>query len=111
MADVDLTASDFTAIATTGTQTMTVTGAIDVNVSNVFLDTTGGAIAASLADAKEGQEITLLMTVDGATDVTLTPANFANGTTAVFADVDDLLVLRFMNAEWHVVFNSGVVVA
>ena len=111
MADVDLTATDFTAIAVTGLQTMTVSGAVDVNVGNVYLDTTGGAIAASLADAKEGQEIPLLMTVDGGTDATLTPANYANGTTATFADVDDLLKLRFMSGEWHTVFNNGVVVA
>ena len=110
MADVDLTATDFTALAVTGTQTMTASGAANVNVGNVIFDSTAGVMAVPLADAKEGQEITLLMTVDGG-NVTLTPANFANGTTLTFGDVDDLAQLKFLNGEWHVVFNNGVVVA
>jgi len=50
------------------------------------------------------------MKTDGG-DGTLTPSNFAQGTTITFNDVGDSAQLLFTNASWHIVGSYGVTVA
>jgi hypothetical protein len=72
--------------------------------------TTGGAVAATLADGIEGQEKVIKLTFDGGT-VTLEPANLADGTTITFADVNDAVSLVFIGGAWAITSNEGAVVA
>lgn len=88
-------------------QTVTASGAVDLIHKHTRFDTTGGAIAATLADSHEGHEKFLVMTVDGGTDVTLTPTSLGNGTTITFDDVGDCAHLIFIGAAWHMVGGTA----
>ncbi len=84
-------------------------GAIPITADTVLLTTTG-ANALTLADGRVNQKLTIVMVTDGG-DGTLTPANFADGTTATFNTVGDILDLIFIAGEWHIITNKGVTVA
>ena len=92
-------------------QALTATGAVNLTTSVTHLDTTAGASAATLADGSNGQLKIVTMITDGGTDVTLTPTNFANGSTMTFADVNDTVALIFTNAKWAILSNNGAVIA
>lgn len=94
-------------------ETITDAGATALSIlTQVSLfDTTAGAQTGTLADGFEGQEKTLKMTVDGATDMVVTPANLHDGATLTFADVNDSTVLRFIGGTWMVISNNGVAIA
>ena len=94
-------------------ETITALGAsvISLLTKISFFDTTLGAQTGTLADGEEGQKKILKMTVDGATDMVVTPANFSDGTTLTFADVNDSCELIFANGSWSLISNNGVVVA
>ncbi len=81
------------------TATISGAGAIPVTASLVEITTTG-ADAMTLADGVEGQVLTLLFVSDGG-DATITPSNFANGTTITLADVNDSVDLVFTNSSWY----------
>lgn len=89
--------------------TRTGAGAVPLTSSIVKIVTTG-ANALTLADGEEGQRISLVMVTDGG-DGTLTPANFAGGTTATFNDAGDVLELLFLDGDWHITLNKGVTIA
>lgn len=83
-------------------QSLTDAGAASVLVYRTNWTTTGAA-AGTLADGLfEGQLKKIQLIVD-AGDLTLTPANFGDGTTITFADAGDFAVLRFTGGEWWVV--------
>ncbi len=84
-------------------------GALPITADTVLLTTTG-ANALTLADGRVNQRLTIVMVTDGG-DGTLTPANFADGTTATFNTVGDILDLIFIAGEWHIITNKGVTVA
>lgn len=90
-------------------QTLTGPGAVDVTSAITWVVTTG-ADALTLADGVEGQTKYIVMKTDGG-DGTLTPSNFAQGTTITFNDVGDSAQLLFTNASWHIVGSYGVTVA
>jgi hypothetical protein len=90
-------------------QTLTGAGAVDVTSAITWVVTTG-ANALTLADGVEGQTKYIVMKTDGG-DGTLTPSNFAQGTTITFNDVGDSAQLLFTNASWHIVGSYGVTVA
>ena len=75
--------------------------------------TTGGTgLAMTLANGVVGQIKIITMVSDGGGDATLTPATFANGTTIVFADANDTVMLLYANTiGWVVVSNSGAAVS
>lgn len=79
-------------------------GAGAINVTSYYTAwTTTGAQAGTLADGKfVGQLKKIKLIVDGG-DGTLTPANFANGTTITFADAGDYAILRWNGAEWRAI--------
>jgi len=86
-------------------------GAGAINLTSILTKwTTTGANAGTLAAGFEGQEKIIVMVVDGG-EGTLTPTNFGDGTTATFNDVNDRLVLEYINAKWRVTANNGVVIA
>lgn len=82
---------------------------IDVRSRNVRITTASGAIAASLPDGTEGQEIYLLMTTDGGSDAVITPSNFSDGSTLTFDDVGDDALLRFIGTDWKRISGSASV--
>jgi hypothetical protein len=80
-------------------QVLTGAGVVDITSAITHL-VTNGANALTLADGVEGQLKFIVMKTDGG-DGTLTPANFANGTTLTFNDVGDSIQLMFTNGSWH----------
>lgn len=73
-------------------------GALPIDKDVVLLET-GGAEALTLADGVAGQQLIIIMTVDGG-DGTLTPANYLNGTTITFDDTGDSVHLIFNGTNW-----------
>jgi len=90
-------------------QTLTGAGAVDVTTAITWIVTTG-VNALTLADGVEGQTKMIVMKTDGG-DGTLTPANFAQGTTITFDAVGDSVSLLFTNAGWHVMGGHGTAIA
>jgi hypothetical protein len=79
-------------------------GAGAVNVTSAFTAlTTTGANALTLANGTyPGQTKEILMTVDGG-DGTLTPTSLSGGTTIVFSNVGDYVMLQWSGAAWVVI--------
>jgi len=72
---------------------------------------TSGAQAFSLADGVNGQIKTISMVTDGG-DATLTPATLAGGSTIVFNDVGDSVVLIYnTTGGWSVLSNNGTTIS
>jgi len=90
-------------------QTLTGAGAVDITSAITWIVTTG-TNALTLADGVEGQTKMIVMKTDGG-DGTLTPANFAQGTSIAFDAVGDSVSLLFTNAAWHVMGGRGYAIA
>ena len=72
---------------------------------------TSGAQAFSLANGVNGQIKTISMVTDGG-DATLTPATLAGGSTIVFNDVGDSVVLIYnTTGGWSVLSNNGTTIS
>ena len=84
-----------------GVQTLTGSGSTEViNLTDtVTLLITTGAQNFSLADGVEGQIKIISMKTNGG-DATVTPANFVNGTTITFNNVEDTVVLLYQSTGW-----------
>jgi len=84
-------------------------GAGAVNVTSYFTAwTTTAAQAGTLANGTfVGQKKLIQLAVDGG-DGTLTPANLADGTTIVFSNVGDQVLLLWDGTEWNVVERRNV---
>ncbi len=80
-----------------------VTGAgNDIGLKTVITNlVTTGASSGALADGTKGQYKEIYLKTDGGT-YTLTPANFANGTTIAFDDANDYILLYFDGTNWVV---------
>ena len=89
-------------------QTLTDAGAVTVTESATFLVTTTNS-AITLADGVENQEKLIVMKTESGV-ATLTPSNFANGTTVIFDDVGDSAHLAFLNSAWHFMGGSATVI-
>lgn len=84
-------------------------GAVSLKTAITYISTTG-VIGITIADGTLGQRKTLIMVVDGGT-ATLTPVNFANGTSIAFADVNDAFEMIFSpTIGWAQISTSGAVV-
>ena len=98
---------DFIAVASWSeddVDTITASGAIDVDVRSTYIDSTSGVQADTLADGVVNQELFLVMIADGG-DAVVTPTNLTNGSTITFDDVGDSAHLVFLNDGW--VFMGG----
>ncbi|RLB93612.1 MAG: hypothetical protein DRH26_03490 [Deltaproteobacteria bacterium] len=88
-------------------ETITATTAVvGVDTEITYVDTTLGAMAASLADGTEGQNKKIMMTVDGG-DCIITPANLAIGATLRLTDVFSSYTLQFSGTSWKVIAREG----
>ena len=92
-------------------QSLSSAGVVNVTTSITQLTTSTANYAVSLADGNTGQIKIITMVADGGFDVTLTPANFANGTTITFEDAGDTVTLIFTNSNWVVLSNYGCTIA
>lgn len=90
--------------------TLTTSGAISVDKSYVKLNSSGGAIAATLADGLDGQMLVITMTVAG-NNAVVTPSNAAGFTTLTFNSVGDTATLVFSAADWMLMSSYGVAIA
>ena len=75
------------------------TGVINLTDTVTLLITTGSSQAFSLADGVEGQLKIISMVTDGGSGI-VTPANFVNGTTITFDDVEDTVTLLYQSTGW-----------
>lgn len=98
------TAVTYESVTTTGTADV-----VDPDKRYSFV-TSAGAHTVTLADGSfAGQEKTIILSVDGGT-VTLTPANFADGTSLTFDDILDTATLVFDGTDWNLAAASGVAI-
>lgn len=91
------------------TQEIVAAGAVDI-ISLTSTIASVAAIALTLADGGDSQFKSIAMITDGG-DATLTPAHFANGSTIVFNDVGDSVLLQFLGGKWQVMSNFGCTIA
>ena len=99
---VDVTGTLFSRGNVFGVQTLTgsgSTGVINLTDTVTLLVTTGSSQNFSLADGVEGQLKIISMKTDGGTGI-VTPANFVNGTTITFDDVEDTVTLLYQSTGW-----------
>ena len=99
---VDVTGTLFSRGNVFGVQRLTgsgSTGVINLTDTVTLLITTGGSQAFSLADGVEGQIKIISMVTDGGSGI-VTPANFVNGTTITFDDVEDTVTLLYQTTGW-----------
>ena len=86
-------------------------GAVPITAATVQVSTGAGAAALTLANGTAGQLLTLVMTVDGGGDATLTPTTKTGFSTIVFDAVGDTVTLQyFTTLGWMVVANSGATI-
>ena len=94
-------------ISPDSSETLTATtSTISVLTGITYFDSTLGAMAASLADGTEGQYKLLEFDTDGG-DITITPANYANGTTIVMTEALDYVELLFHDGEWVLIRDGN----
>lgn len=85
---------------------------VSITTPVTFFDTTGGAIAATLANGYPGQIKILYMTVDPSTDdAVVTPASFTNGTTITFDAVYEQWIGIFLAGAWWTLITATATVA
>lgn len=95
-------------LAPDSSETITATTAVvGVDTSITYVDTTLGAMAASLADGTEGQLKRIMMTVDGG-DCIITPTNLAVGATLRLTEAFSSFTLQFSGTSWKVIAREGV---
>jgi len=91
------------------TEIIAASGAIDINKTAVYMNTTGGAKEYTLADGVDGQRIILNLLIDGG-DAVVTPTTLFGGSTLTFDTALDACILIFsQNSGWLVSINAGVV--
>ncbi len=109
--DVDVTGTLTARGLINGVQTLTgsgSTGVISLTDTVTLLVTTGGSQAFSLADGVEGQIKIISMKTDGGSGI-VTPANFVNGTTITFDDVEDTVTLLYQSTGWVALARQNAV--
>ena len=108
---VDVTGTLFSRGNVFGVQTLTgsgSTGVVNLTDTVTLLVTTGGSQAFSLADGTEGQIKIISMKTDGGSGI-VTPANFVNGTTITFDDVEDTVTLLYQSTGWVALARQNAV--
>ena len=108
---VDVTGTLFSRGNVFGVQTLTgsgSTGVVNLTDTVTLLVTTGGSQAFSLADGVEGQIKIISMKTDGGSGI-VTPANFVNGTTITFDDVEDTVTLLYQSTGWVALARQNAV--
>ena len=83
-------------------------GAISLT-TGVTLITTTGTDAYTLADGVEGQIKIISMKVDGGNG-TVTPDNFVNGTSILFNNVEDTIIMLYQSTGWILIARQNATV-
>lgn len=92
---------------------ITTTGSSDVADPNkaVTLITSGGAHTVTLADGSfAGQTKKIIISDVTAGTITLTPANFADGTSLTMAEILDYVELLWDGTNWNIVTGAGLAI-
>jgi len=84
-------------------------GAISLT-TGVTLITTTGTDAYTLADGTEGQIKIISMKVKGGGNGTVTPDNFINGTSLLFNNVEDSVILLYQSTGWTLIARQNATV-
>ena len=88
-----------------------ISGPGTVNVTTtVTLLTTTGADAYNLPDGTEGQLKIISMKVNGGNG-TVTPDNFVNGTSILFNNVEDTVVMIYQSTGWVLIARQNATVS
>lgn len=87
-------------------------GALSIAAYGTDVSTDGDDDAFSLADGTiVGQLKEVTLDVDGGGNAVITPANYADGTTATLADAGDFVVFMWNGTNWRTVGGKGVAIA
>ena len=84
-------------------------GAISLT-TGVTLITTTGTDAYTLADGVEGQIKIISMKVKGGGNGTVTPDNFVNGTSILFNNVEDTIIMLYQSTGWILIARQNATV-
>ena len=84
-------------------------GAVSLT-TGVTLITTTGTDAYTLADGTEGQIKIISMKVKGGGNGTVTPDNFINGTSLLFNNVEDSVILLYQSTGWTLIARQNATV-
>jgi hypothetical protein len=87
----------------------TTSGAISTDANIVHLDGTDGNVDMTLADGKTGQRIVIKAIAVGVNSVTVTPANFHDGTDITFGVANSVAELYFDGTEWELLYTDATV--
>jgi hypothetical protein len=92
---------------------VTTTGTSDVvdPAKSVSMITSGGAHTVALADGTyTGQVKKIVITSVAAGTITITPANFSDGTSMTMAEILDSVELIWDGSDWNIAQASGVAI-
>ncbi len=81
-------------------------GAIPITTLGSYLDSSGGALAMTLADGVAGQMKFIKCDTAG-NDGVVTPATLYDGATLTFDAADEVALLIFDGTSWSIVYNTS----
>jgi len=104
--------ADDTLVLPESSEEITTTGTGDVVDPDIRHSrvTTGGAHTVTLADGTVTGQIKEIILISDGGDMTLTPDNFADGTSLTFADDLDYAKLRWSGSDWELVGGAGLAI-
>ena len=86
--------------------------AINVTTPVTEVDATSGAAPVTLADGSNGQIKTIInVSTSGTNAVTITPANFAQGTTVTLNAPGESVTFIYKSSKYYVLANNGGAIA
>jgi len=94
-------------VVNSGLETLAATGAISITKPITLLDSSGGALAMTLADGTVGQRKIIICKVAG-NNAVITPAHFDGGDTITMNAVGDSVELVYANATWYVLGSNSI---
>lgn len=86
------------------------TTALALDKTTHLIDADAGGDTFTLADGTNGQVMTIAMLSSTGT-ATITPANFASGTSITFNAAGDSVTLQFLGTKWYVIGGNSYAIA
>lgn len=96
-----------------GTETIAAGGtttALSLSKTTHLIDADAGGDTFTIADGTNGQVMTIAMLSSTGT-ATITPANFASGTSITFNAAGDSVTLQFLGTKWYVIGGNSYAIA
>ena len=81
---------------------MTASGAISISVGVTYVNSSGGVLALTLANAGTAGTIKIITMTTAGNNAVITPANFSAGTTLTMSAVGHTATLLFNGTAWDV---------